>query len=402
MRILLINNNPVVSRLTALSARKEDIEIDEIQEVTELNANTYDIVFVDADSWTKDVRDVISENIDMKKSVLFYSDGDEDEKDSFDIAILKPFLPSEVSAVIRSVENVSGTANTTVSSEENFDILNESKKSLDDDLFDFDGLDDKKEEFAEVVNETSINSEESDIDFDSKLAEAFPPSNDRLEDDLLDDNDTKVELTLSDELITEETKKEENAKKDNDDELFDLELDEEIPSLEDDLFDDDKEIEEPIEKKEQKLKEREEDTQKDSPSDDLDEFVMDDLVLEPTEGESEVNSNISTDEPLELDTLEETPSDKQSTKILDEVEIAKIKGILTEDTSDEISLDSLMSTPEKSLTVDNGAKELETGNIKVDSDTLAKTLTSMPVEALRELLAGAKVHIKIKFPTSKK
>jgi len=104
MKILLINNNPVVSRLTALSARKEDIKIDEIQEVTELNSANYDIVFVDADSLTKDVRDVISENLKTQKSVLFYADGDEEEKDSFDISILKPFLPSEVSAVIRSVE----------------------------------------------------------------------------------------------------------------------------------------------------------------------------------------------------------------------------------------------------------------------------------------------------------
>lgn len=401
MKILLINNNPVVSRLTALSARKEDIEIDEIQEVTELGSNSYDIVFVDADSWSKDVRDVISENINMKKSVLFYSDGDEDERDSFDITILKPFLPSEVSAVIRSVEDLSETSKTT-ETEENFDILNENKKSLEDDLFDLDALDDKKEKVAEVPNDAPITLESNDIAVDDKLVEAPPSSTNALDDDLLKDEDDKVELTLSGDLITEETKKEEKSQSDKkDDELFDLDLDDEIHSLEDDLFkDDNKELEKKSEEKADKLEAKEE-VQKDSATNELDDFVMDDLVLEPIEATKEKSSNTQTDAPLELDTLEESPQEKHETKILDEVEIAKIKGILTEDTSDEVSLDTVMSLPGKPL-LEEENKELKKGDVTVDSDALAKTLTSMPVEALRELLAGAKVNIKIKFPDSRK
>jgi hypothetical protein len=402
MRILLINNNPVVSRLTALSARKEDIEIDEIQEVTELGSSSYDIVFVDADSWTKDVRDVISENINMKKSVLFYSDGDEDEKDSFDITILKPFLPSEVSAVIRSVEDVVETSSTPTESEENFDILNEGKKSLEDDLFDLDALDDKeekKEKVVEASKDALVELELSDDSFDNKLAEAFPTSNkSTLDDDLLKDDD-KVELTLSNDLITEETKKEEKSKSDkNDDERFNLDLDEELLDLDDDLFNDKKEEKKP-EETSNKVEEKDE-VKKESSTNELDDFVMDDLVLEPVDGTKEKSSDVSIDAPLELDSVEEAPKEKHQTQILDEVEIAKIKGILTEDTSDEVSLDNLMPLPEKSMQEES--KEIKQDDVLVNSDALAKTLTSMPVEALRELLAGAKVNIKIKFPDSRK
>jgi len=418
MRILLINNNPVVSRLTALSARKEDIEIDEIQEVTELNANSYDIVFVDADSWSKDVRDVISENINMQKSVLFYGDGDEDEKDSFDIAILKPFLPSEVSAVIRSVEELPETAKPTLETEENFDILAEGKKTLEDDLFDLDALeskDTKKEKVAEVADNAPLTLESNDVSFDDKLAEAFPSANSTLDDDLLKDDD-KVELTLSDDLITQETKKEDKLKdeKSKEDNFFDLNLDDDLPSLEDDLFTDDKKAETKSEKNSHEKSDvvadkeemhvaesKKEETPKEKVVHDVDDFVMDDLVLESVDGASEQNIKLPTDSPLEFDTLGNTAEEKAETKVLDEVEIAKIKGILTDDSSDEVSLETVIPVSEKSL-VQGENQSLPQGDVQLNSEVLAQTLTSMPVGALRELLAGAKVSIKIKFPDAKK
>jgi len=40
--------------------------------------------------------------------------------------------------------------------------------------------------------------------------------------------------------------------------------------------------------------------------------------------------------------------------------------------------------------------------LDMDANVLAQTLTSMPVENLRQLLAGAKVNIQIKFPKLEK
>ena len=376
MKILLINNNPVVSRLTALSARKEDIEIDEIQEVTELNSDTYDIVFVDADSWTRDVRDVISENIKTQKSVLFYADGDEDEKASFDLSILKPFLPSEVSAVIRSIEENTEEVASTLSEEKNFNILDDAKLENRNELFDLDGLDDveeKKEEVALSLDE-NLDLKVEDVNFDEKLEDAFPVKIDTLDDDLLE-NELNIEKSKEKEV----------------DDLFDLDLSDEIPSLDDDLFAED-------------TKEKAFDT--------LDKVELNDDVLEVKNEIDETSSLLSLDDELVLEPV------KKETQILDELEIENIKGILSEDNSDDMTLEDLMpamavvptidptDTKEATDTQENKKEEkLEEESAKtldMDANVLAQTLTAMPVENLRQLLAGAKVNIQIKFPKLEK
>jgi hypothetical protein len=336
MKILLINNNPVVSRLTALSARKEDIEIDEIQEVTELHSGTYDIVFVDADSWTKDVRDVISEDIKTQKLVLFYSDGDEEEKFSFDLSILKPFLPSEVSAVIRSLEEKSLESVTLENKESHFNILNNTKKIDDEDeLFDLGGLDEVTEKKEEIALDTDnrMDLEVEDLSFDDKLEELFPLKLNALDDDLVED---KLHI--------------EKSIENKDDDIFDLDLSDEITSLEDDLFTDDK--------KEETLD------------------AMDELEIEEV---------------------------KKETQVLDEVEIENIKSILIEDSSDDMVLEDLIPAMAVMPTVEEvkEKEEVDSNELDIDSNVLSQTLAAMPVENLRQLLAGSKINIKIKFPKSK-
>ena len=338
MKILLINNNPVVSRLTALSARKEDIEIDEIQEVTELNSDAYDIVFVDAESWTKDVRDVLSENINVQKTVLFYADGEEDEKQDFDLSILKPFLPSEVSAVIRSVE--------------------ESSVILEDDELNNElVLDMEKDEKEVVIDNLTLMEDDT---FDTKLDEAFPLKGNSLEDDLFDDIDTNVEQ--------KELEK-------NDENLFELDIDDENKnSLENELF--------------------AEETQES-----INEELLDlDVNTDELKVEEKVESLLEVEEILP--DLEEVPL----TKVLDENEIENIKGLLSEDTSSDMVLEDLMP-PVPTVVVEEEKKEKKSKKVKessvLDTDVLVETLTAMPIEKLRELLAGAKVKIIIKFPKAK-
>ena len=351
MKILLINNNPVVSRLTALSARKEDIEIDEIQEVTELNSDTYDIVFVDGDSFSKDVSDVITENMKVKKSVLFYAEEDKDENSSFDITILKPFLPSEVSAVIRSVEELEEVSAEQEKIVEDFNLLENEKEEPRGELFtlddDFD-LEEKKEE--------------AESSFDKKLEEAFPLKINDVEDDEL------FNLDMDEEKINLQEKSE---KSENNKEKLDLALDEELFSPEN------------------KMEEKEE----------LLEFDLEDKLLEEKE-ETKVN-----DELFTLDEEVVTPT----TKILDESEIENIKGLLSEDNSSEMALEDLMTSApllekvdeKEEVVVKAEKKKSKKLTKKVDDAAVMETLSSLPIESLRELLAGATVNIKIKFPKAK-
>jgi len=100
MKFLLVNSNPVVSRLTALSARKESVELDEIKDISELKNSDYSIVFVDSESYTEELATVLK-NSGISRRVLFYTQDEEERPELFNFSILKPFLPSEVSAILR-------------------------------------------------------------------------------------------------------------------------------------------------------------------------------------------------------------------------------------------------------------------------------------------------------------
>ena len=413
MKILLINNNPVVSRLTALSARKEEIEIDEIQEVTELSSNNYDIVFVDGDSWTKDVQDVIRENIKVQKRVLFYADGDNDEKENFDLSILKPFLPSEVSAVIRSVEE--GVAVSEVV---------EDKKDNDnkDDLFNLDDLEDEvisvstkdskeivdDDVFANLLDESVEKSKVNN--FDEKLEEAFPLTNSSLDDDLFSND---LESASEEKREKEKLEKVEELEEDKIADLFELDLDDDLDSDSSDNESKEKELDD------KKIDEKKIDEQESKEREEL--LLLDDKVLESEEVEK-----------LELS---ETTSTK--TKILDVAEIDNIKGLLSEDASNDMVLEDIMpamtvipnlekvdekessnqkeNSNEKEKVSESFALEVETKSSKkkktkklkepskasVESNLLIDTLIALPTDKLKELLSGAKINISIKFPKVK-
>jgi len=365
MKILLINNNPVVSRLTALSARKENIEIDEVQEVTELKSNAYDIVFVDDDSWSKDVEDIVKEHIETKKTVLFYAEGDNEHKDAFDIAILKPFLPSEVSTVIRSLDEIEEDEN-------NFDILAESKELERDELFDF------NESASEKVSLVSEAKKDVTIDSNEKLEDDFPLNSVELEDDLFVD---KVE----DKKETVENKVSEIKENEA---LFDLDLNDDNLSLEDDLF-----------SKEEPALEMTDD--KSDKEDKLEEEIS---TLVEKKSEKELENSL---------VLENDATVSTETKILDKGEIDNIKGLLSEDVdTNELTLDDLMS-PAPLISIDStetkdekvttkvetsSETKAEQGAMNMESNVLMETIASLPVEKLRELLAGASVNISIQFP----
>ncbi len=354
MKILLINNNPVVSRLTALSARKENIDIDEIQEVTELSSDKYDIVFVDSDSLTKDVKETIKEHLKVKKMVLFYSDGDEEDKEEFDITILKPFLPSEVSAVIRSVEEM-----VEEEEEKHFNVLDEVNTSEKEELFELNYLVEPELKNEPVIDETKDS-------FDKKLEEAFPLKINTLEDDLFEEKEPE--------------KKDEIVK---DKELFELNIDDKL-TLEDELF-----------SKETTKTNKTLDFEDDKNFLNIEDEPL--LVLE----EDKEKKEDKLAEKVEESVLE--------TKILDKNEIENIKGLLSEDTnSNDMTLEDLMTPPAMVEKVEDEEKKSkkkkvkkDKENISVDSDVIVQSLSALSIEGLRELLAGARVNINIKFPKAK-
>lgn len=392
MRILLINNNPVVSRLTALSARKEEIEIDEIQEVTELSSDNYDIVFVDADSLSKDVYDIISEHIKVQKKVLFYAQDDKEEKELFDTTILKPFLPSEVSAVIRSVEenDVLLSEKSELKEDANYDVLADTEKreklfSLDEDSSDISIAKEK-----EIKDELSTEEDS----FDKQLEKSFPLKNIELEEDILDEStiNNGKDISLK-----------------NKDDLFELDLNDDKLSLDEDLFAKESILDSKIndEKEPNEKKQMEHEVSLDDELLDLD-FDKSDKVDLSSEKIDLLSDDIVNEEPQKEEKASiSNTENKEVTKILDASEIANIKDILEEDTHDTMDLSELTAIPVPTMvdlesteeTVETKKKSNKDKETSVlNSEVSLETLANLPVESLRKLLAGADVNITIKFP----
>jgi len=102
MDILLINANPVVSRLMALCTRDAVYQLEEISSASQAQKEHYDIVFVDDGSYTV-VTEGFVNGLDASKKIFLSSSMH--EIPGFDRVIRKPFLPSQIIEVLEGKEH---------------------------------------------------------------------------------------------------------------------------------------------------------------------------------------------------------------------------------------------------------------------------------------------------------
>ncbi|SFV90973.1 Highly acidic protein [hydrothermal vent metagenome] len=104
MKILLINTNPVVSRLVSMCVNEPFVVFEEIAQVSQAREDRYDIVFVDDDAYNDEVSAFLGWVAKAGK-VVYFSGAESREEIStvVDTVIQKPFLPSHVQHIIESV-----------------------------------------------------------------------------------------------------------------------------------------------------------------------------------------------------------------------------------------------------------------------------------------------------------
>jgi len=109
VKILLVNSNPVVSRLFALCTRDADVELNEVKDIADVDSGKhYDLLFVDNASYTNGVKEFIQNRDIGQKVFIAYEPGN---IPGFDTTLKKPFLPSQVlhimenTAVAEEAEN---------------------------------------------------------------------------------------------------------------------------------------------------------------------------------------------------------------------------------------------------------------------------------------------------------
>lgn len=105
MNILLVNTNPVVSRLLSLHSRGNyTIDVDEIKGGEPIPSRRYDIVFVDEQCCRDRQIEKYLQNVNTAKKIVLSSESDL-QLDWADGVIKKPFLPSEISKALYSYIN---------------------------------------------------------------------------------------------------------------------------------------------------------------------------------------------------------------------------------------------------------------------------------------------------------
>ncbi|MCC3009840.1 hypothetical protein KBJ87_01115 [Campylobacter jejuni] len=272
MKILLLNENPVVSRLVSLSAKKMSYDFEELNAYSE-NLGNYDVIVVDSD--TPAPLKILKEKCDR---LIFLAPRNQNVEDIDAQILQKPFLPTDFLNLLNQ-ENLKIADDTILPIEEaenpyanislDLDGLNlddlpdentedtqENKLSMEENLESL-ALDDMEEETnqKEIASENTdkeLNLDDLSLDEDQEENEASEQTTANhieeknedeqalevaFQDDILDDKTS--EENKEEFEIQEQDTQEQDANQDEQDKIEDTqELEDQVDNLNDDLVQD--------------------------------------------------------------------------------------------------------------------------------------------------------------------
>ncbi|EJL7183160.1 highly acidic protein [Campylobacter jejuni] len=191
MKILLLNENPVVSRLVSLSAKKMSYDFEELNAYSE-NLGNYDVIVVDSD--TPAPLKILKEKCDR---LIFLVPRNQNVEDIDAQILQKPFLPTDF---LNLLNNKDANKHTSI----DLPMLSNDENPYADISLDLDNLnlDDLPDE-----NSLDINSEGmEDLSFDddaqddnaSKTLETQNLEQETIKEQTQEDTQTDLDLTLED------------------------------------------------------------------------------------------------------------------------------------------------------------------------------------------------------------
>ncbi|CAM4017496.1 highly acidic protein [Campylobacter jejuni] len=234
MKILLLNENPVVSRLVSLSAKKMSYDFEELNAYSE-NLGNYDVIVVDSD--TPAPLKILKEKCDR---LIFLAPRNQNVEDIDAQILQKPFLPTDF---LNLLNNKDANKHTSI----DLPMLSNDENPYADISLDLDNLnlDDLPDE-----NSLDINSEGmEDLSFDddaqddnaNKTLETQNLEHDNLEQETIkeqtqEDTQTDLDLTLEDGESEKEDLSQEHTALDTEPSLDELDdkNDEDLENKEDD------------------------------------------------------------------------------------------------------------------------------------------------------------------------
>lgn len=174
MRILLVNDNPVVRKLVALSAQKTKDDLNVVWSVDEIEHDVYDLLIVDDAYYSEEIMTALGERITYKTSLLMATRGNAVPA-GFDKVINKPFLPTDLVELFVNIDKSLQTA-----------IKPEKEPSIDLSKIELDAMvDEPDDELLGLEDELDFNDEKEDDLVNLEELDSF-------DDDLLQGMKTNV------------------------------------------------------------------------------------------------------------------------------------------------------------------------------------------------------------------
>lgn len=376
MKILLLNDNPVVTKLVTLSAQKTDDEVEAAHSVEEVPSGEYDLLVIDDALYNEEDFDALNEKIHYKKS-LFVCSRESDKSGDFSATIKKPFLPTDLVELFTNLKR-------------NLDVVTHEESAQEDTIEEI-----SDEELLEGLELEGLDDLE-ELEDDLVLDDDEFTDEEELGESVLDDEEAQKVKALLDETQDEADDEDEALS-----EEYDLAL-----NLEDEADVDISEGEE--EEDDFDLQELGLD---DEESEDVEEITLDEEV-DLDLAELGLEDNLDFDEEMEEENLEAQIEDA-----VDELSEEDLESEVDEETLLEIAsneIDSFANLNSKDLKVALGEEsedeiEAQEEAEEVQTAQEADTATNKGVESLKTLLnalsdknvaaslKGAKITINISF-----
>lgn len=105
MRLLLLNNNPAVSRLIKLSVDKVGYALDEFEDYGIVPQNDYDLIMVDNECYNEAELETLCEQSHCQY-VLYICQRGSKKPEFTNMALEKPFLPTDFLTLLEKIKNV--------------------------------------------------------------------------------------------------------------------------------------------------------------------------------------------------------------------------------------------------------------------------------------------------------
>lgn len=185
MRLLLLNNNPAVSRLIKLSAEKAGYELDEFEDYGLVPLTTYDVILIDNELYDETMIAGVCESTGCDYIVYICQRGAK-KPEAVNVSLEKPFLPTDFLVLLDKVKTVI-MSHKAEASEEASKILQLSEESEEANAFDIDQIDTLEAEDntlpINLLEETEdAVAEEEELTFDEMEIEGLEkePSSDEM------------------------------------------------------------------------------------------------------------------------------------------------------------------------------------------------------------------------------